>query len=248
MRGPGRGAPGRSRRTPVSPRGGRGRRIPLIPVAVVSGIVVVLALVAFLIIQANQPTANDDKWARVEEDPAPDLPGEWVNLPEAYAEEGQLAHYGANSGPNTNAHVQRDVDYAAEQGLPPAGGPHWGSGNCSEHVADAAPFCGPVAWGIYRAPDFWDAESLVHNMEHAGVVVWYNTTNQQVIDDLENVVEDRLKGDKLVVLLPYRDLEPDTIALTAWARREKFPVSEFTKDRVEEFINIFNKRFNPEGF
>ncbi len=235
--------------------------IPWIPIVVVIGVVVVIAGVAYLIIQSGK-SPGDDKAQKLEctlnaagacEDPNPGLPGEWVNLPEAWADGSTLAHYGANSGPNTNAHVQSDVDYSKEtsanstSGLPPVGGPHWGQGGCSADGPDASPaYCGPVPWGIYRAA--WQAESLVHNMEHAGVVVWYNSSDTSVRDQLEGWVKNRLENDKLVVMTPYPDLPANTIALTSWSRRDTFPVSDMTESRVKDFINKLACHFDPEGF
>ncbi len=46
----------------------------------------------------------------------------------------------------------------------------------------------------------------------------------------------------------YTEMEPETIALTAWTRLDKFPMTELTKKRVQDFISAHNKRFNPEGF
>jgi hypothetical protein len=204
---------------------------------------------------APTPSVTVDRFAAaaaIEAAPAPDLPGQYVNLPEAFAEVSTLAHYGASSGPNTNAHVTHDVDYSPEatenaaNGLPPAGGPHWGAGRCGNDPNSAPAFCGPAPWGIYRDP--WNAESLVHNMEHAGVVVWYNTTSASTRDQLEAEVKKRLESGDLVVMTPYPDLPPETIALTAWARRDVFPVSEYDDSRVDQFIRTFSCRFDPEGF
>jgi hypothetical protein len=41
-------------------------------------------------------------------------------------------------------------------------------------------------------------------------------------------------------------MEPNTIALTAWTRLDKFPVSDLKK-RVGT-SSAHNKRFSPEGF
>jgi len=176
----------------------------------------------------------------VEADDDPSLPGEYIDLPQIYG-----GYYGNQNGPNTAAHRLGPIDYSA-QGLPPAGGPHWGSGACGAHLAESAPFCGPVPWGIYRPPDNWDAEAVVHSMEHGGVAIWYNTTNQQIVSELEDDIADRLDRDQLLVMTPYPDMEEETIAVTAWGRREKFPVSEYSKERVDEFIDVFKCRFNPE--
>jgi hypothetical protein len=216
---------------------------------VLVGVVAVVGLLAYLVWQGTQPEGNSFAGAaRTEADPAPDLPGEFVNLQKIYG-----GSYGATEGPNTAEHVTRDVDYvndcAADDETvcntnPPAGGPHWGSSACPEDPTDAPPYCGPVGWGLYREP--WPAEALVHNMEHGGLVLWYNTTNQEIIDELEDIAERELNGEKLFVMAPYPDMEPETIALTAWARIDKFPVSEYSEERVDNFIEKLKCRFNPE--
>jgi len=217
---------------------------------VLVGIVGIVGLVAYLVWQGTRPAkSNFDAAARMEADPGVGLPGTYVNLPKIYD-----GSYSNSSGNNTASHVTRDVDYAHDcakndptvcNSNPPAGGPHWGSGTCPENPADAPQYCGPVGWGIYRSP--WPAASLVHSMEHGGLIIWYNTTNKQVIDDLETIAESELKGQKLLVLTPYTGMEPDTVAITAWTRTDKFPVSQFSKERVRKFIEAFKCRFNPEN-
>jgi hypothetical protein len=91
-------------------------------------------------------------------------------------------------------------------------------------------------------------ENLIHNMEHGGVVVWYNTTNQEVIDQLKSITNSALDRRRLVVMSQYSGMEPETVAITSWTRLDKFPVSEFNRNRVNDFIEEHNKRFNPEGF
>jgi hypothetical protein len=79
-------------------------------------------------------------------------------------------------------------------------------------------------------------------MEHGGMVIWYNTTDQEIIDDIESFVQ----GVFPVALSPYFDMEDETIALTTWGRIDKFSVSEYTRERLEEFEDVHNCRFNPE--
>jgi hypothetical protein len=231
---------------------GRGLRLPWIPIAVLFGIVAVVGVVAYLIIQSGKPAADRFAAAAAYElDKQPGAPGQYVNLPEAWADGSTLAHYGASNGPNTNSHVTHTVDYSKEvtdnapNGQPPAGGPHWGQTTCGSDPATAPAFCGPVPWGIYRAP--WPPESLGHNMEHAGVVIWYNTANTDIRNKIEAEATKRLKAGNLVVVAPYPDLPADTIAITAWARRDVFPVSEYTDSRLDTFIKAFACRFNPEN-
>lgn len=229
--------------------------IPWIPIAVVAGILIVAGGIAYLIIQSNQDaSASYETEQAYEMDATAELPGEYVNLPEAFKDDaGNLAHYGQDSdeGPNTNAHVTREVDYSvetsanSESGLPPVGGPHWGQGGCGQDPSEASAFCGPAPWGIYREP--WDAATLVHNMEHSGVVVWYNFDDTALRDQLEGWVDDASNGgDTLVIMTPYPDLPEDTVALTAWSRRDVFPTSDMTEDRVKDFIDTMACKFNPE--
>jgi hypothetical protein len=175
----------------------------------------------------------------VEADADPSLPGEYINLPQIYG-----GFYGNRNGPNTAAHLRGPIDYST-QGLPPAGGPHWGSTPCPDDPAQAPSNCGPVPWGVYRTP--WPAESLVHNMEHAGVVIWYNTSDQRVIDKLEALTRAQLAKGHSIVLVPYPDMTPEHIALTAWSRRDEFPVSDYDPDRVTHFIDVYFCRFDPEA-
>jgi hypothetical protein len=114
---------------------------------------------------------------------------------------------------------------------PPTSGPHASS---------------PAQFKVLENPA--PKENLLHSMEHGAVVVWYNTQDQTVIDRLTDIVNDELDRRRLLVMSEYTEMEPDTIALTAWSRLDKFPVSELDRDRVEDFIEAHNKRFNPEGF
>lgn len=229
---------GSSRRTPVKASAGGGRNVPWTPIVVVLGLAAVVGLVGFLIWQVSQP-AGEGSGIAAEADDDPNLPGEWVDLPSIYGDP-----YSA-----TASHVSRDVDYAADQGeLPPVGGPHWGTGACvTDEDGNPAPtaFCGPAPWGIYR--EAWEPETVVHNMEHGGLVLWYNTTDQAIINELEDIIRGRLDRGDLLVMMPFPDMEEETIALTGWSRRDKFPVSEYTEDRVIDFINKHERRFNPEN-
>ncbi len=243
----------RGRRTPV-PRGSAGGlSVPWIPIALMIAIAAVVGVVIYLVIQAGKPAA--DRFAdaaKMEEDPAPNLPGQYVNLPEAFAVGSTQAHYGSTTGPNTNSHVTRDVDYSKEtsasapNGLPPAGGPHWGSTTCGSDPAAAPAFCGPIPWGIYRAE--WHAESFVHNMEHGGVVIWYNLSDRTLRDQIEAEVAKLGKNGAFVVMAPYSAIPANTIAFTAWARREILPADQYDNSKLDEFTKTFNCRFNPEGF
>lgn len=230
-----RGGKSRGRRTPGP--AARSSGLPPAPFIALAVVVVVGALLAFLIWQQTKTASHSTEGSDIEQDPAPELPGEWVDLQTIYN-----AAYGEN--PNTASHVTpNDVDYVADGNTnPPAGGPHW-AGGCDRDPTTSGP-CGPALWGIYRDP--WPPETLIHNMEHGGAIVWYNTTDQAIISDLEDLIERRLDRGDVVVLTPYPDMEQEYIAVTTWARIDKFPVEEYTRDRVDEYLDAHICRFNPE--
>lgn len=189
------------------------------------------------------PTPASNRDARLataraaEADNEPLLPGDYVNLPAIYG----------GPYPDTAPHIRRIIITLVDgNSNPPAGGPHWGNSACPADPELAPDFCGPVPWGIYRLP--WQAESLVHNMEHAGVILWYNTSDQAIIDELEGLIVERLNAGQLLVMTPYPAMEAEHIALTGWSRIDKFPVEEYSRERVEQFIDVHERRFNPEDF
>jgi hypothetical protein len=114
---------------------------------------------------------------------------------------------------------------------PPASGPH----------AQSA-----LNFRVYDAPQ--PKENLVHNMEHGGVIIWHNTSNSAVINELAAITNAAVNRQQFVLMTPYPGMEPETIALTAWTRLDKFPVAQFNAQRVLDFITTHHKRYNPEGF
>ncbi len=183
----------------------------------------------------------------IELDPAPGLPGEHVNLPEIYRDERGLASYGSDgSVPSTAPHVTVDVDYAGDgNSNPPAGGPHW-AGACPRDPLEAPPFCGPAPWGIYRDP--WPPETLVHNIEHGGTVIWYNTQDRSIIAEIEDLVQGKLEDGDLLVVAPYPEMEAEHVAITVWARIDLIPVSEYSRDRIDAFMDAWYCQWDPEDF
>lgn len=114
---------------------------------------------------------------------------------------------------------------------PPTSGPHSSS---------------PMPFSVLEEPA--PKENLVHNMEHGGVVVWVNVSDARILAEIEKVVRDALDRRRLVVMTRYADIEPNTIALTSWTRIERLTAAEFTTQRLETFIAVHQRRFNPEGF
>ena len=97
-------------------------------------------------------------------------------------------------------------------------------------------------------------EVAVHNMEHAGVVVWYNCQAEPVLDadacailrnQLSQVVLQEVASGNEVLMTSY-SLMAERIALTAWGYLDTF--EEFDEARVRAFIDTFECNFDPEGF
>jgi hypothetical protein len=93
------------------------------------------------------------------------------------------------------------------QSRPATSGPHWNLGN---GVA-------PLNWGVYPTPVAEPA--AVHNLEHGGIVIWYQPTATQAdIDALTQFTQQALSSSNPKVLLsPWAGEDfGHPIAVTAW--------------------------------
>ena len=235
----------RSDRTPVSVKTGRFSNINWAVVIGVVGVVAVVAFIAYAVLQANKDTSNEPlDWQRAELDSSDKIPGKYI--PPHPGADGKLCTV-ASCVPTMDdrLHVAPAIPICDQKALdtqnysnplcynsnPPTSGPH----NAN-----------PMPFKVLDNPA--PKENLVHNMEHGGVVVWYNTDDQSVIKQLADTVNEELGRRKFVVMSKYTDMEPNTIAVTSWTRMDKFPVSDYNKKRVTDFIEANDKRFNPERF
>jgi hypothetical protein len=134
-------------------------------------------------------------------------------------------------------HLQPGETFTDYNSNPPTSGPHDPRVPQFRIYNDPVSPTGPIS-----------REQLVHAMEHGGVVVWYNCTNcDDTVNQMKEIVRQGLLDDRNLIMIPYPDMEPQTIALTAWTRLDKFPVSDFTTDRINKFIRDHDRRFNPEN-
>ena len=215
-------------RPPAAPGGlGRALRRLAFPTLAVLIVVGVTAGLIFAVTQVNKESQSAG--AEAEQDRDPSLPGEWIDPGGVY---GSDEHTGTHFAAGTVYPVCTDeVTENCYTSNPPTSGSH-------DPVA--------VQWGIYDEPQ--RKEQLLHNMEHAGVVVWYNCTGcEDVISELKDIVLGYLEDGRLLVMTPYPEMEPDTIALTGWSRLDKFGVDEFDEGRVRRFIEAHECRFDPES-
>jgi hypothetical protein len=218
-----------------SPRGG----LPVIPILIAIGVVAIVAVLAYAVTQANNTNTGPSASQKAQMNDSPDIPG--VYYPPHPGSDGQLdtqddrLHY--NPGTSIPICTQQQLDaknysnplcYTSN---PPTSGPHSST---------------PMPFKVLENPA--PKENLLHNMEHGGVVIWYNTTDQAAIAQLKKIAQDNIDRKQFVVMTQYPDMEAETIAVTSWTRMDKFPVGELTRDRVQNFIDVNEKRFNPEGF
>ena len=119
-----------------------------------------------------------------------------------------------DDGPHVTAGASCRADPASCQvsadpysSLPATSGPHWGS---------------PNNWGVYTEPQ--SESQLIHNLEHGGIVVWYDPdlVDQAAVTELANYVNTQvaagISGRYKFILSPWsgeRDLETP-VAVTAW--------------------------------
>ncbi|MGE0059450.1 MAG: DUF3105 domain-containing protein [Dehalococcoidia bacterium] len=201
--------------------------------------VVVLAFLGWSIYNIGKGGDAVAAYLEAQRDDDPDLPGKYI--PPHPGADGQVetsddrSHFGTGTvvpictaDQLASGNVSNPLCYTSN---PPTSGPH----------ADQ-----PMPFKVLENPA--PKENLVHNMEHGGIVIWYNTSNQDVINQLKSITQDNVDRRRFVVMTQYTGMEADTIAVTAWTRMDKFPVSEFDKKRIDDFISEHHKRFNPEGF
>ena len=128
-----------------------------------------------------------------------------------------------------NLHLTQGQVFDNYNSNPPTSGPH-----------DPV----PVNWGIYDEPQL--KEKLVHSMEHAGVVIWYNCPDcEDLINNLKGVAQGYLNQGRRIVMTPYSDMDTG-IAITSWTRLDR--MTDFDEVRIQRFIEAHEGRYNPEGF
>ncbi len=96
------------------------------------------------------------------------------------------------------SHIEDGTTYDAYNSVPPTSGPHWSA---------------PAPWGIYGAPV--PNERQVHNLEHGGVIIQYNTEDLELIRKLREFARSQSNFPCYLIVAPYPDMQ-STIALTAW--------------------------------
>lgn len=115
--------------------------------------------------------------------------------------------------------------------IPATSGPHWGS---------------PANWGVYPNPV--PEAQVIHNLEHGGIVIWYDPTRLPAEDvaDLASFVRTEVDGTRFkFILSPWAGEDfGHAIAVTAWTRL--LYLDEVDMDQVRAFADRYYQRLGPE--
>ena len=174
-----------------------------------------------------------------EQDNSAALPGRFVpNQGRQHVNDGRRVAY-CGDGPVTNACYST---------VPPTSGLHLGVQR-SARLSDGNVINVPPDPNVYDFPI--PREVVAHIQEHAGVFLGYNCASadcRQSVSRTERLVLGELALGARVVMAPFADLPEDTIALASWTRLDDFTPTEYTDERVRDFIKAHSCRFDPEGF
>tara|TARA_Y100001936_G_C16064377_1_gene666225 strand:- start:426 stop:1019 length:594 start_codon:yes stop_codon:yes gene_type:complete len=95
-------------------------------------------------------------------------------------------------------------------------------------------------WGFLGAPLV--PENVVHNMEHGGVVLWYQPNQPKLAGSVNQLIEEI--GQKCMVAGSYKDMSY-AIAATVWGRI--LPLENFDAEEIKEFISKYRGSQGPEA-
>jgi Protein of unknown function (DUF3105) len=124
---------------------------------------------------------------------------------------------GAQFPDQGNRHIaSAETPHEPYNSEPPTSGPH-------------LPYIAP--WGVHTRPIPLPLQ--VHNLEDGGVVVQYNCTCPELVEQLRGVVS---RYEKFVILAPYPEMK-SKIALTAWTRLDR--LEAFDERRIVRFIEAY---------
>lgn len=129
---------------------------------------------------------------------------------------------GTNDADFGSAHVNSPTTVQFSE-LPPTSGSHWPTP------------AGPIKAGVYtqRQP----FEATLHNLEHGGIVIFYNNLSADEVTKLNDFVRSASAGPYRKVLdAPYPDLSRAKIVITAW--RWHLDLQSVDTAALQKFIQV----------
>lgn len=122
-------------------------------------------------------------------------------------------------------HIKQGDAHLPYNTVPPTSGPHY---------EQSAP------WGIHTQPV--QDELQVHNLEHGGVMIQYNTQDQTLISKLEQVAKTQPNYPCYLIVAPYPTIS-SPIALTAWGYI--LNLQQYDETQIVSFIKEYRDK-GPE--
>jgi len=87
-------------------------------------------------------------------------------------------------------------------------------------------------------------ERIVHNLEHSNIVVSYNLTSPEEVQQLRDVMDGIGLAQVLGVTRFYDKIPEGTVALSAWGVLDT--IKGVDKDRIKRFFDTYAGRIGPE--
>ena len=124
-----------------------------------------------------------------------------------------------------NQHIADEQSFSGYSSAPATSGPHWDT---------------PAGWGIHPEP--LPNERQIHNLEHGGIMIQYNTEDQELITQLRRFAQKQSDFPCFLVVAPYPDMQ-FTVAVTAWGVRDT--MASYDEERLQEFVDAYIRK-GPE--
>jgi hypothetical protein len=219
--------------------GGGGKGPPATAIAAVAGGLFIVAIIVYAVIQTGNTGEGVPDWREAELNDDPNIPGVYYAPHPGFDNQPDTGDERRHFNPGQDVPICTEAQIEAGQvgdplcytSNPPTSGPHSTTPQGFTNLENPAP-----------------KENIIHSMEHGGVYIWYHTSDQAAIDLVQDVVNENTDRRRFVGSTIYTGMEDEMIAITSWTRLDKFPVSELTRERLQQFIDENHKRFNPEGF
>lgn len=122
-------------------------------------------------------------------------------------------------------HIAPGQDHVAYNTSPPTSGPHYPT---------------TALWGLHTIPII--EEFQVHNLEHGGILVQYNSDDPTLKEQLESLVTNQRNYPCYLAVAPYSDMD-ETVALTAWGVLQY--LDAYDEQAITDFIEAYRNK-GPE--
>ncbi len=88
-------------------------------------------------------------------------------------------------------------------------------------------------------------ERIVHNLEHSNIIVSYNLTTPEEVEELRDVMSSVGLSGVHGVTRSYSKIEPGTVALSAWGVSDT--MQGIDEERINRFFEAYGGTLGPEG-